>query len=78
MVYSDGKVGIRTDALQTQALLDALEHGPLGWDDIRAAVAPHLNPAALETEFQTLARELGMLWQYRFVSPQRPLCAPGT
>ncbi len=78
VVYSDGKVAIRTDTAQTQALLDALEHGPLGWADIRAAVAPHLNPAALETEFQTLARELGKLWQYRFVSPLRPLGAPGT
>lgn len=77
VVYSDGKVAIRTDTRQTQALLDAFERGPVSWDEICSAVRPTLNPGSLEAEFQTLAKELGKLWQYRFVCPLRPLDGMG-
>lgn len=71
VTYTDDKVGIRTDAPQTKALLDALELKPLGWNDIMAAVAPYLDPAAMEAGLLTLDRELAKLWQHRFILPLR-------
>lgn len=71
VIYRGDKVGIRTDSPQTQAVLDALAPQPIGWDDIKRAVMPHLDPADVEVGLLTLERELLKLWQHRFITPMR-------